>query len=128
MFVTEAVAVPLPLLTVQTWLAGCVAMVTAYDEFGCKVTANANGPLLDCDRLSAPLSCRTRVPVRPAMRPPIVSVSWETATVVVELLLPPQPENSVAKPTTSAESAYRIAKPSKPVGGERAWAYLGFKI
>ena len=69
--VTEALAVPLPLVTEQTWSAGCVATVTSYGVFGCNVTSNANEPFLETVRLSPPLFCRMTVPDRPAMLPPI---------------------------------------------------------
>jgi hypothetical protein len=65
------VAVPLALLTEQTWLAGCVATVTSYGEIVCNVTLKANEPLLESARLLPPLFCRTIVQERPAMVPPM---------------------------------------------------------
>jgi hypothetical protein len=86
MFVISPVALPLALLTVQVSFAGCVATVTSYGEFGCSVTLKVKGPSRESVRLSLPLFCRTMVPERPAMLPPMEYVAGGAGVVVVALL------------------------------------------
>ena len=112
--VTEAVAVPLPLLTEQTWLAGCVATVTSYGEFGCSVTGKTKDPLLEIDRLSPPLFCRTSVEERPAMLPPIAKVVGGL-TVGFTVASWWHPDSTATSPMTGSKSGTRIAKPVKSV-------------
>ncbi|HEX7439382.1 MAG TPA: hypothetical protein VF319_04730 [Caldimonas sp.] len=72
-FVTSAAAiVPLPLLTVQVWPAGCVRTVTAYAAPLASAVENTSAPLAVNVRSSAPLFCRTSVPLSPATIPPAV--------------------------------------------------------
>src|SRR5580692_5634899 len=52
--------VPLPLVTAQTSLAGCVRTVTEYAEPVGSGVLKLSMPLLDTDSESAPLSCKIR--------------------------------------------------------------------
>jgi hypothetical protein len=115
-FVTEAVAVPLPFLTEQTWLAGCVATVTSYGEFGCNVTSKREGTIAREREVVATVvlqddrSGKTRDAAADRIGQRSGNEQW-----LEFALLPPHPDSTVASPMTGSESRWRIAKPVKSV-------------
>src|SRR3984957_11616029 len=65
-----AATVPVPPLTPHACPDGWVRTVTAYAAPLPSFVGNVNEPLAATDRLSAPLSCSTTVPVSPDTDPP----------------------------------------------------------
>src|SRR5271168_4569913 len=103
MLPTLALAVPLPLVTMQdcTGFVGFVNTVTTYMVPAVRAVGNVNPPLAVMVRLSPPLSCRTRpVPERLTTVPPMVTVPDEplvqvTRTVVTLAVAAPVPPVTV---------------------------------
>src|SRR4029077_6793257 len=111
--VTLALAVPLPLVTVQSCvgLLGWVLTVTAYAVPLATDVANVNVPLAVTERLSLPLSCKTRPePVSPVTEPPIVAVFPLLAPELAPVWLTPLHATS-RKPTTNRVRPFRIFVP-----------------
>jgi hypothetical protein len=97
-FVTFAVAVPLPFVTVQVsaGLAGSVSTVTLYAPPLFTGVVNVNAPFALTGKLFPPLSCNTSPdPLSPLTLPPIVYVTvvvvHATATFVTFALVVPLP-------------------------------------
>src|SRR5271165_908300 len=98
MFVTFAVAVPLPLVTVQTCAGfdGWVRTVTLYVLFLAMGEFSAKGPLPVTGVLLLPLFCSTSpVPARPETVPPM--------EYVVAPLFPPPPPHATRVAVTMSE-------------------------
>lgn len=62
--------VPLPLATLQVWLAGCVRTVTAYVPPSAIWVAKLKLPSAFSVASSPPLFCSTSVPLSPLTLPP----------------------------------------------------------
>jgi hypothetical protein len=75
--VTEALALPLPPATVQLCADGWVSIVTLKVEPLVSGMPKVNEPLVVRLNGSLPLSCKTSVPLRPLIVPPMVNVAGD---------------------------------------------------